>query len=96
MSDTKWTPGPWKARGKEVVAYNGQLVKLYRAQIVVVGGWTDYPGEMTSRNELEANAHLISAAPDLYEALEAALYKTTPDWQNMALAALAKARGEEA
>lgn len=47
--------------------------------------------------EIEANAHLISAAPDMYEALEAVFDMGGPFpeavWQKMS-GALSKARGE--
>ena len=62
--DTKFTPGPWAdwASGKR--AYN-----ITRAQgtgtIARVGPWPDDAVNI-------ANAHLIAAAPELYEALQRA------------------------
>jgi len=56
----KFTPGPWKAsftKFSEVRAENGALV----AKCERLGGLVN----------LEANARLIAAAPDLLEALEA-------------------------
>jgi hypothetical protein len=53
-------------------------------------------GVPTDKNE-KANAHLIAAAPELYEALEALLsYKTDAPlyFQENGRAALKKARGE--
>jgi hypothetical protein len=78
MSETKWTPGPWSV-GKswadhlrsgiwwnapvfvgEDETHGNMLCK------VVAGG----PGGLHSTaEEIEANARLIAAAPDLYEAL---------------------------
>ena len=59
----------------------------------------DHTEERTRDNRL-ANAHLIAAAPDMYEALEAMLGEYAPSDQVknsaavLARAALAKARGE--
>jgi hypothetical protein len=41
---------------------------------------------------MSANARLISAAPDMHEALRAALCDD-PDWRRLAVEALAKAEG---
>ena len=87
------TPGPWHVD-------------------VLGAGWTDGHGiaycdnghvAWTTRgfgDDVQlANAHLIAAAPDLYEALEAALNDPDAGWlhdavYNSGMAALAKARGE--
>jgi hypothetical protein len=56
MSERKWTPGPWFV-GKDLsIGPNGQGVSVIVAAC-------DY-------DHADANAHLIAAAPDLYEALE--------------------------
>lgn len=61
MSNQQFTPGPWK-------------VDLYRRYVYVVAG-DDFVicerGE--EAEETLANAHLIAAAPDMYEALQYAL-----------------------
>lgn len=51
--------------------------------------------EVTGEN-IAANAHLIAAAPELYEALEQALavHGESYSWGTAAKAALRKARGE--
>lgn len=92
MADPRWTPGPWYIRER-------------------TGGftiWSDH-GAVTSttitplssrRAEGEANARLVAAAPDLYEALEMVrdANESDPHIPPSALAkihaALAKARGE--
>ena len=90
-NETKWTPGPWhvpKARGYA----HGPVDK----NDVPVVTWT---GMARPRQENGmANAHLVAAAPDLYEALEAMLDECVDDefapHVMDARAALAKARGE--
>ena len=77
MTETKFTHGPWliadmsdeewdtfvgrQEFGKSEMIWNGTK------QIADVCSWD---GEV-SESEYEANANLIAAAPDLYEALEA-------------------------
>ena len=93
MTEPKWTPGPWRLghRQKAKVGVDGK-------------GWFDLAkvvvclkGSAEDSVEGTANAHLIAAAPDLYAALQAAFdMKVTchTEWETMARAALAKARGE--
>ena len=95
MSETKFTPGPWK--------WGADYRGLYSANVPVLdyiefeGMWVAY-----SSNH-DANAALISAAPDLYAALEALVAwseledvgRRLTDLQSTARAALAKARGGE-
>ena len=96
MNETKATAmkGPWKAaRGAgawqfkrpaiEIAAANGNIIA------VMVEGY-----DADRRDEDEANAHLIAAAPDLLAALEAAV--SNPDvsaWLTKAEAAILKAKG---
>ena len=58
---TKHTPGPWTTTGPNVRADNGALVATAQDH------WNDHK---TPQEEKEANAQLISAAPELLEALE--------------------------
>ena len=90
MSEPKWTPGPWTAERGNI----GSAHPLFVVAPHMDGlkPWTD------------ADAHLIAAAPELYETLERivkwmdiqgynALYQDDTAIKD-ARAALAKARGE--
>lgn len=59
MSETKFTPGPWEA--------GGTLIGVGKITI------RQHLDGSRKADELEANARLISAAPDMYEALKHAL-----------------------
>lgn len=109
MSETKWTPGPWICDGRTVYA------------LAPTGRWRKGVEEMANRldcrvqtsaclasaNELEADARLMAAAPELHEALTDALDQLEEHAENCGMsrqiiaaswpklrAALAKARGE--
>jgi len=88
--ETKHTPGPWE------VVINGFN---YEAVISSDGSYLTYSaGEQKPSPEREANARLISAAPDLLEALNSVLAGTgwrhiEPDALKAALAAINKATG---
>ena len=111
MSEPRWTPGPWEADCPDdaqewnINAPNGEPRLQYASWtgLAIVYGSEDWPGDGAAIGR--ANAHLIAAAPDLYEALEALVtVSTTPDerqrpnqWNDAwaaARAALRKARGE--
>lgn len=86
MTDTKFTPGPWR-RGQ-----TGNL-RIYGPD--GMGEHSGVVAEVKSKNGHQtANAHLIAAAPDLYEALEEVIAATGYS-NGKARAALAKARGEQ-
>ena len=107
MSELKWTPGPWvvgRPHPTNACLYiqpeggYGDIATLYGAdgdhqEKSRDGNWCDQPIRA-------ANAHLIAAAPDLYDALQAMVdycnaecgSKIYPGHQ--ANQALAKARGE--
>jgi hypothetical protein len=84
MSERKWTPGPWFV-GKDLsIGPNGQGVSVIVAAC-------DY-------DHADANAHLIAAAPDLYDALDNLVRayhqgKDVYGWIDNAGHALAKAEG---
>lgn len=67
MSGVKHTPGPWTDKGGSagaVWAGNEFIASIYpNAQ----PGWDGY-GRFDRQDETEANARLIAAAPDLFEA----------------------------
>jgi hypothetical protein len=107
MADVKFTPGPWRA---DVGADDTQIVvpREKHIRLGVEGEWTlarldhfewDFDEDEIARCELKANAHLIAASPDLYEALKllrgcVSTVLTPFEATNAADAALAKARGE--
>lgn len=107
MTERKWTPGPWVCRtytGDEIHSYDeGCMADPEETYYVVKDADGDtvcdsadyYPARL---NPL--NAHLIAAAPDLYEALCVMIKYCNAEPGTMgypgtqAAAALSKARGE--
>jgi hypothetical protein len=91
-----FTPGPWRAvLGDYGMAYNQAYVNVDDGADRVASVWC-------SREGYEANAHLIAAAPELYEALEKIAkadpvdLALDPNWpQRIACAALSRANGGE-
>ena len=114
MTERKWTPGPWVYRPEEFDDWG-----VVRGSDVG-DGWATYicqakdqrvdeAGENEARRNgidpWESNAHLIAAAPELYEALDDVVkmlddnevpisYEYYCTALEPARAALAKARGE--
>lgn len=112
----KWTPGPWLIKFCDV----GDE-EVFIAPIEIRSGQNNFPivdtegglasaGNSWRIEEIEANAHLISAAPELYQALQKMLetargllrgecYDRSGEkflaQFSEAEAALAKARGEK-
>lgn len=103
MSERKWTPGPWEVSGD-----NGRILSHWDG----IGYWeianaapTGFEGDSgktySAGGDREANARLISAAPDLFEALEALFnaidssVDLTPEVMMSARAALSKAKGDD-
>ena len=90
-NEQKWTPGPWHSRGYPTISAGkgkGMVAKVLERYM--------------DRAEREANAHLIAAAPELFDAcldllawhdaLADPLWHGSPS-QTKAIAALAKANG---
>ena len=86
-NETAYTPGPWEACGCTIYSGETRIGQTWDA---------DHDGLPTP--EMEANARLIAAAPDLLTALEGLL----ADWERVhgpvpadheTRAAIAKARG---
>ena len=74
MSETKHTPGKWQRDGMTVYALNEGGVN--RFSMLVQGGFATwearrYYGDRTEMAELEENAILASAAPDMLAAVRA-------------------------
>ena len=61
MTNTKHTPGPWSAH------YNNEGLTVFSPDNVPVA-YVDY--DECEERPVEANAHLIAAAPAMYEALQ--------------------------
>jgi len=100
MSETKFTPGPWIAAPME-----GEPGHCFAAQVVRTDGAGRWIVDINSDDGEEmatANAHLIAAAPELYEALEPFEHLRPDSHCDSILAllpavraALAKARGKQ-
>lgn len=78
MSETKWTPGPWKVDEFDgFLGYDCMTGGIRVGPIVLDGA--DYGQKRcqeistAARARMEADARLISAAPDMAEALQAAI-----------------------
>lgn len=98
MSETKFTPGPYRADGPDPF---GDWNILHPADSLAVGAVVS---NLRPAKVVAANAHLFAAATDLYEAAELAYMTLAPLVQvanvrhptcEKLLAALAKARGEQ-
>ena len=96
----KFTKGPWKA------TYDSQLqtaIEIYNTEDRVMVAVLPDRGTIEAMSEIEANANLIAAAPDMYDALECACDKYCIGYAGDSLVkcedcvinkALRKARGE--
>lgn len=106
---SKHTPGPWYTKGyRHAIA--DTVAVCYGDQSHYIAKCHPFNGEPNDPETARANAHLISAAPDMLAALEylimAAGYATGKheptlkelsaplDAWDIALAAIAKAKGE--
>jgi hypothetical protein len=99
MTDPKWTPGPWRtaAHGSRVWGTDGKGW----VEVAQVGNFSDKELLPTNEERWKADANLMAAAPELYEALNAIIrdLPSRRDWldpvaEEFARAALSKARGE--
>lgn len=97
MSETKFTPGPWRA-GKSIYQSQARVVAEKGGRVADVFAYEE--------DQAHANAALIAAAPEMFEALAEAVEKygksggpwNVPSepgsWIAKAKEALKKARGE--
>lgn len=108
MAETKGTPGPWKQRATHVYSAAGNVCSASDPRASTVVGYSPPTLERCDDPEIAANLNLITAAPDIFEALKrakvalAAYRRNDPrplfegeDWPLMKRieAALAKAEG---
>ena len=104
-TETKFTPGPWRASLDDFGDYAIQPAGQELAVAAVVNG--DARGLLGEASEHAANAHLIAAAPEMYEALQAIDWSAVLLWRDRGdevvseeaikavRAALAKAEGRQ-
>ncbi len=88
---SKHTQQEWQRDGATVYALNVEGTNRFVAQ--VQGGWATQGRNRTDAEEVEANARLIAAAPELLEALERLVKAVDPESTGWAEAvdAIAKA-----
>ena len=102
MSEAKHTPGPWVI--ERPINHVG-MVEIDGPSLTCRGFTIATDVDAQRAACIEADARLIAAAPDLLEALEWALdawdtHNRTGDpmqgdWESYAIAAIAKAKGEQ-
>ncbi len=92
MSELKFTPAPWYYDGDWGIV-SDVIVDNESAKDIVCS----FDDATANDAEIDANAHLISSAPDLSAALEHAVQMLRVHGETCAVAirALAKARGEK-
>ena len=106
MSEAKFTKGPWKANFDDYAKSVIDILNENKTVIAMVPDQEVHQGDRTilSLEEIEANVHLIAAAPDMYEALKCACDQYCIGYAGDSLVkcedciisnALRKARGEE-
>lgn len=91
MSKAQFTPGPWRVSEFE----KGTNSKL--RLIMGADDWSIAHVGKRTREENAVNAHLIAAAPDLYNACQLALNAFENNWAidwNVLRSALSKAEGK--
>lgn len=79
MAEPKWTPGPWRVDATVATGPMGIYSdNMEVAQELSGVAWFTYArspvnGMLADRAQVEANAHLIAAAPELYATIESLL-----------------------
>ena len=101
MSESKHTPGPWRAYGFMITGGDFRQVAECNMPVGTPGREED-----ATVDEDQANARLIAAAPDLLAACEMLISDPSEEWsqtefdrrvgaaRDMARAAVKKAKGE--
>jgi hypothetical protein len=72
MSNTKHTPGPWTIERSPIQSRGGSntVFRIGPFQACIYDDWRQEQERGISTSELEANANLIAASPELLEALK--------------------------
>lgn len=94
---TKHTPGPWEATSTDCCGEPASYIRIRPISQRMFGFQTCLEIatlHMADELEQQANAKLLTAAPDLLEALECLLEMGHAKAGDLARAAIAKARGE--
>lgn len=89
----KYTPGPWRIAGT-ATGYITNTGKGGRVQVAVVGAYDDKKLLPFNKERWDADASLIAAAPDLYEAHEPHSNPPGPDFLDWLAERLVKVYGE--
>lgn len=96
MSKAKFTQGPWSE-----YFGSGNIIEVHNSDGLEVINWQGFDGNGNFSNlEIEANAQLIAAAPEMYEMIERLTKISSEDaklyLENSSdlIDLLAKARGE--
>ena len=105
VMSAKHTPGPWNTDRQnwpfELTGRYHRVISEERFPAAFIPAWSEPgPGEVDGTEEAKANAHLISAAPDLLEALKTLVGpiwspQESADAVAKACAAIAKAEGAQ-
>ncbi len=95
MANTGYTKGEWKIDNRTVYSLNTRGTNRFSCHVQEAD---DDMGRRISDAEVTANAHLIAAAPDMYEALNLVKPGKELNWDIFMLKAkqaLAKAEGKD-
>lgn len=85
MTQTTHTPGPWEIYQSTICTGDGKANEI--AKITTYGVWMGDGSPYGPRNPIgDANAHLIKAAPEMLEALEALAPILADEAENRGLA----------
>ncbi|MFG0917234.1 hypothetical protein [Pseudomonas sp. CJQ_11] len=77
------TPGPWvRCNEAPKIIMSGSFIDGHQGYIVGSVSGNDNSGFYANEEEAEANARLISAAPELLEALELVIKENAPSYHD--------------
>ena len=103
MSEMKFTPGPWVISDELRTSVNTAPTEDGTYKHIAMVNWCKYREYSIVGEEHDANAHLIAAAPEMYEVIEEIAGMKIADcdahdaanyMRDAARALLAKMRGE--